>query len=391
VSHPEFASLAKYVFTGLEMTEKNTEAMRLQFNRLFDKEECWRHYAGLRFLDLRPIDESTGLSRSFYFGKKVSMKEGYMYKQLAGMDGAVQFFCRRSLCLFLTVVMSGLVLALGWGCIWVIDVYLLNEDEDNVRADESAAEPYLWLILAATAVSMIYFFVCRCSQAKLPLAEERRRWFVLMPDYLAYYRSFNDKEPAGVLLFEQGMHVHLESLTWRSFKDTVSVESNSRIMRFRAYHGHVAGAELWCDAILQEVGHKSGAQECLESPRGGDMETGHRVPRRSSIRGGELPRFRSFAPPRRGCKGYWFADGEQAFKAMYEAINSATTQVLITDWILSPECQLIRPKGVDPASTEAAQYEVGAVLKAAAVRGVEVRIMLFRELELALPNNSAGL
>ncbi len=33
-------------------------------------------------------------------------------------------------------------------------------------------------------------------------AEERRRWVVLFPDCLVYYRDYEDDEPAGVMLFE---------------------------------------------------------------------------------------------------------------------------------------------------------------------------------------------
>lgn len=55
---------------------------------------------------------------------------------------------------------------------------------------------------------------------------------------------------------------------------------------------------------------------------------------------------------------------------------------MIMDWWLSPEVYLRRP----PALNE--QYRLDVMLKAAAERGVQVRIIVYKEVEAALTLNS---
>jgi hypothetical protein len=55
---------------------------------------------------------------------------------------------------------------------------------------------------------------------------------------------------------------------------------------------------------------------------------------------------------------------------------------MIMDWWLSPEVYLRRP----PALNE--QYRLDVMLKAAAKRGVQVKIIVYKEVEAALTLNS---
>lgn len=61
----------------------------------------------------------------------------------------------------------------------------------------------------------------------------------------------------------------------------------------------------------------------------------------------------------------------------------AQESIYILDWWLSPELYLRRP----PAKNE--QYRLDRMLKAAAERGVDVRIIVYKEVEAALTLNSS--
>ncbi len=93
-------------------------------------------------------------------------------------------------------------------------------------------------------------------------------------------------------------------------------------------------------------------------------------------------RFQSFAAPSTG-HSRWFVDGCSYFWAVSEALEQAREYVYILDWWLSPELYLRRP----PARNE--QYRLDRMLQAAAERGVQVRVILYKEVPQALTLNSA--
>ena len=98
-----------------------------------------------------------------------------------------------------------------------------------------------------------------------------------------------------------------------------------------------------------------------------------------------INRFYSFAPvrnPTSFCK--WYIDGEGYFNDVYEAIIKATKEVFLTGWWISPELYLKRP--VSPDNTE---FRLDKVLQKIASRGVKINIILYREVKLALNNDSA--
>lgn len=96
-------------------------------------------------------------------------------------------------------------------------------------------------------------------------------------------------------------------------------------------------------------------------------------------------RFTSFAPPREGNDCVFFADGVGYYKELYEALNIARSEIMITDWWLSPEFPLIRPiKG----SLEDEPSRVDFTLKRAAERGVKVYVLIYKEFTLGLNTDS---
>ncbi|KAL8382837.1 hypothetical protein RB595_006557 [Gaeumannomyces hyphopodioides] len=93
-------------------------------------------------------------------------------------------------------------------------------------------------------------------------------------------------------------------------------------------------------------------------------------------------RYHSFAPQTSGVPK-WYVDGASYFWAVSEALEQARESIYILDWWLSPELYLRRP----PARNE--QYRLDRMLQAAAERGVQVRIIVYKEVPQALTLNSA--
>ncbi|XP_048236121.1 phospholipase D zeta 1 [Ricinus communis] len=97
-------------------------------------------------------------------------------------------------------------------------------------------------------------------------------------------------------------------------------------------------------------------------------------------------RFGSFAPPRGltddGSQAQWFVDGQAAFEAIAAAIENAKSEIFITGWWLCPELYLRRPFDTHSFS------RLDSLLEAKAKKGVQIYILLYKEVAIALKINS---
>lgn len=97
-------------------------------------------------------------------------------------------------------------------------------------------------------------------------------------------------------------------------------------------------------------------------------------------------RFGSFAPPRGltpdGSEVQWFIDGNVAFEAIASAIEEAKSEIFITGWWICPELYLRRPYDAH------AESRLDALLEAKAKEGVQIYILMYKEVALALKINS---
>ncbi|KAL2231263.1 UNVERIFIED_CONTAM: Phospholipase D zeta 1, partial [Sesamum indicum] len=97
-------------------------------------------------------------------------------------------------------------------------------------------------------------------------------------------------------------------------------------------------------------------------------------------------RFNSFAPIRGlvedGSLAQWFIDGKAAFEAIALSIESAKSEIYMTGWWLCPELYLRRPFHKHSSS------RLDALLEAKAKEGVQIHILLYKEVSLALKINS---
>ncbi|KAL9400842.1 hypothetical protein Peur_004691 [Populus x canadensis] len=97
-------------------------------------------------------------------------------------------------------------------------------------------------------------------------------------------------------------------------------------------------------------------------------------------------RFASFAPPRGlsedGSQAQWFVDGRAAFEAIALSIEDAKSEIFICGWWLCPELYLRRPFCAHASS------RLDSLLEAKAKQGVQIYILLYKEVALALKINS---
>ena len=94
-------------------------------------------------------------------------------------------------------------------------------------------------------------------------------------------------------------------------------------------------------------------------------------------------RFRSYFPERANNKIKWYVDGRDYFWAVSVALENAKETVYIEDWWLSPELFLRRPPFFNQ------EWRLDQVLKRCAERGVEVYVIVYKEVSQALTCNSA--
>ncbi|GAM84408.1 hypothetical protein ANO11243_024030 [Dothideomycetidae sp. 11243] len=94
-------------------------------------------------------------------------------------------------------------------------------------------------------------------------------------------------------------------------------------------------------------------------------------------------RFLSFAPERDGNQIKWYVDGRDYFHAVSVALEQAKELIYIADWWLSPELFLRRP----PQDNR--DWRLDQIIKRAAERGVQIYIIVYKEVTQALTCNSA--
>lgn len=93
-------------------------------------------------------------------------------------------------------------------------------------------------------------------------------------------------------------------------------------------------------------------------------------------------RFDSFAPVRPNCFAQWLVDGRDHMWVVSRALNQAKDVIYIHDWWLSPELYMRRP----PAISQ--KWRLDRLLKRKADEGVKIFVIVYRNIESAVPIDS---
>ncbi|KAH8902408.1 phospholipase D [Coniochaeta sp. PMI_546] len=93
-------------------------------------------------------------------------------------------------------------------------------------------------------------------------------------------------------------------------------------------------------------------------------------------------RFGSFAPVRTGVHAQWLVDGRDYMWNVSRAINMARDVIYIHDWWLSPELYMRRPACISQ------KWRLDRLLQKKAKEGVKIFIIIYRNVEAAVPIDS---
>ncbi|POS85779.1 hypothetical protein EPUL_001894, partial [Erysiphe pulchra] len=93
-------------------------------------------------------------------------------------------------------------------------------------------------------------------------------------------------------------------------------------------------------------------------------------------------RFASFAPVRTGIFAQWLVDGRDYMWNVSRAINMAKDVIYIHDWWLSPQLYMRRPAAISQ------KWRLDRLLQRKAREGVKIFIIIYRNVEAAIPIDS---
>ncbi|CAI0467215.1 unnamed protein product [Linum tenue] len=210
---------------------------------------------------------------------------------------------------------------------------------------------------------------CSCGWFSCCNDNWQKVWAVLKPGFLALLADPFDAKPLDIIVFDVlpasdgngdgRVTLATETKERNPLRHTFKVTSGNRSVRLRVRTG--ARNKDWVAAI-NDAG--------LRPPEGWCHPH----------------RFGSFAPPRGlsddGSQAQWFIDGRAAFEAIASAIEDAKSEIFICGWWLCPELYLRRP------FQEHASARLDALLDAKAKQGVQIYILMYKEVALALKINS---
>ncbi|GKU85359.1 hypothetical protein SLEP1_g39 [Rubroshorea leprosula] len=210
---------------------------------------------------------------------------------------------------------------------------------------------------------------CACSWFDCCNDNWQRVWAVLKPGFLALLRDPFDTKPLDIIVFdvlpasdgngEGRVSLAAEVKERNPLRHAFKVTCGNRSIRIRTKTG--AKVKDWVAAI-NDAG--------LRPPEGWCHPH----------------RYGSFAPPRGlaedGSQAQWFIDGMAAFDAIASSIEDAKSEIFICGWWLCPELYLRRPFHAHASS------RLDALLEAKARQGVQIYILLYKEVAIALKINS---
>ena len=93
-------------------------------------------------------------------------------------------------------------------------------------------------------------------------------------------------------------------------------------------------------------------------------------------------RYDSFAPVRPNCFAQWLVDGRDHMWLVSRAIDQAKDVIYIHDWWLSPELYMRRPAAISQ------KWRLDRLLKRKAEQGVKIFVIVYRNIESAIPIDS---
>lgn len=226
--------------------------------------------------------------------------------------------------------------------------------------------------------------LCRCScelGLKSRIGKWHKRWAVLRPTGMAFFRAPFDKSPTHIVLFDTQFYAARGRTISPKLGEVHSVPKLA-----------IGGSNLVAELALESE-HDSRswfqAVNFATSPTRCEWTQEHRfssfAPRRlkTNVEVG-VP---AHQPPASVPRARWFLNGRSYYAAVSVALAQAQREIFVTGWFFTPTVLLTRAAtGTDGETDES----IADALQRAAERGVRVYVLLYEEIPQALANNSAG-
>lgn len=184
-------------------------------------------------------------------------------------------------------------------------------------------------------------------------AKALTKWLIVTEDYVGYTNSSTSVTFKKKLFFNQNFKIFATELDTGHI-DGIVIRTSKNNLRFHA--GSIQKKKEWVYAIKKALGNSTWNKT--------------------------KTLYESSFPSRMHTKAFWYIDGENYFKAVYEGLADAKKQVFISAWWLCPEIHLLRPSEENPNS------ELVKVLNRLAEKGVQIEILIYKEIALLAPLNS---
>lgn len=235
--------------------------------------------------------------------------------------------------------------------------------------------------------------ICACApdpqRAKTFLQPSYRRnrwlWAVVKPSFIAFFdqspHELDAREASFVILYSHNYEINKSYSTTGSHR-AIHVVGDSLNVRLKLPTRWQK--KVWSRAMRDAFQ----ASSVLANTEGNDQVADAGV----SAGWCDTHQNQSFAPRRllrdepgaEMCMAKFHIDAENYFKAVYEAIDSAESQIFIQGWWVCANLPLLRPsRSNDKENT------LGGILEKKAKQGVKISILMYNEVSLALPLDSA--
>ena len=202
--------------------------------------------------------------------------------------------------------------------------------------------------------------VCNCCDW-IYCGNYNKRWIVLKNDMIYHADSSTSEEGKNVFFFDDGIEIQKRNLCIH-----INNISRSLVLKYNTQFE----MECWYNEITLRVNtYKSLMKN---------------------------NKYDSYTNMKQFNLAHWFVDGKDYFEDLYDKLMQCQTSVFITDWWLSPEVYLKRPVNYNVYTSleangvihEAPYTRLMDVLNHLAKKGVNVYILVYCEMSLALTLNS---
>lgn len=185
-----------------------------------------------------------------------------------------------------------------------------------------------------------------------------QRYFILSDEGIGYAPDFDNMSLTDNLFFDMTLRVMYGKSEHRENLE-INIVTSSRKLRLKAES--IEDMYEWLSAIVDSINN---SRYC------------------------KINRFNSFCPVTRSNYAKWYINGHEYYKDLADELEKAESRIFITDWWLSPELYLKRPIPIRSDGIDT-KWRLDQVLLRAANRGVMIYVLLYKEFDHALPNDSS--